>query len=78
MNELTKRILTSLLLLSFFILAFFYSFILIISLILISAITWIEFNGLISKIFINNNLLKLLSRASSLLYIFSIKNTKKI
>ena len=70
MNELTKRILTSLFLLSFFILAFLYSFILIISLILISAITWIEFNGLISKIFINNNLLKLLSRASSLLYIF--------
>ena len=70
MNELTKRILTSLVLLSFFILAFFYSFILIVSLILISVITWIEFNGLISKIFINNNLLKLLSRASSLLYIF--------
>ena len=70
MKELTKRILTSLLLSSFLILAFFYSFILVISLILISVITWIEFNGLISKIFINNYLLKLLFRASCLLYIF--------
>ena len=51
MNTLTKRILTSLFLLSFVMLGFFYTFILIILLILISVLSWIEFNGLIIKIF---------------------------
>ena len=51
MNTLTKRILTSLFLLSFVMLGFFYTFILIILLILISMLSWIEFNGLIIKIF---------------------------
>ena len=55
MKELTKRILTSLFLLSLLTLSFFYSFILIISLILISTIAWFEFNGLISKIFNKDN-----------------------
>ena len=55
MNTLTKRILTSLFLLSFVMLGFFYTFILIILLILISVLSWIEFNGLIIKIFKDNS-----------------------
>jgi len=54
-NELTKRILTSFFLTILLCLAFFYSYILIISLIIISIICWIEFYGLISKIFITNS-----------------------
>ncbi len=56
MNELSKRILTSIFLLSLLVLAFLYSFILVITLILISVIAWIEINGLVSKIFTNNDI----------------------
>ena len=72
-RELTKRIITSLLLISLFALTFFYSYILIISLIIISLISWIEFQGLITKIFIkktfNSKFLKLLIKAVSLIYL---------
>ncbi len=51
MKELTKRIITSLFLFSLLILAFIYSYIMIISLILIIVIAWIEFRGLTYKIF---------------------------
>ena len=72
-KELTKRIITSLLLISLFALTFFYSYILIISLIIISLISWIEFQGLITKIFIkktfNSKFLKLLIKAVSLIYL---------
>ena len=72
-KENTKRILTGSFLLTLLTLAFFYSFILIISLILISIISWIEFNGLISKIFIKGklkiNFLKLSLKALSLIYL---------
>ena len=46
-----KRIITSVLLIILLGLSFSYSFILIISLILVSVISWIEFKGLNSKIF---------------------------
>ena len=72
-KELKKRILTSLFLIILLGLVFFYSFILIISLIIISLIAWIEFHGLISRIFIKNtfkiNFLKLLFKAISLIYL---------
>ena len=55
MNEITKRIITSIVLLSILGLSYLYSFILILSVILISIITWIEFYSLISKIFKKNN-----------------------
>ena len=48
--ELKKRIITSIGLLSLLILLYFYSFIMIISLIVIGIITWVEFYALISKI----------------------------
>ena len=73
MNELTKRIITSVFLVFLLVLAFYYSFILIMSLIVISVIAWIEFNGLISKIFIENkaktNFLKLSIKAIGLIYL---------
>ena len=72
-NELTKRILTSFFLTILLCLAFFYSYILIISLIIISIICWIEFYGLISKIFIKNsfksNFLKYSIKIASLIYL---------
>ena len=73
-SELTKRIITSFGLISWLLLAFFYTYILIISLIIISAITWIEFLALITKIYKKNNFktnfLKLIIKATSLIYIF--------
>ena len=72
-KENTKRLLTGSFLLTLLALAFFYSFILIISLILISIISWIEFNGLISKIFTRDklkiNFLRLSLKALSLIYL---------
>ena len=72
-NELTKRIVTSFFLISLLSLAFFYSYILIISLIIISIICWIEFYGLISKIFIKDSFksifLRFLFKSTSLIYL---------
>ena len=76
--ELKKRIITSLFLITLLILVFYYSYILIISLIIISSISWIEFSSLISRIFIKNHLnhriKRSLIKAFSLLYLllFSI------
>ncbi len=74
MQEITKRILTGFFLLFLLVLAFNNVFILIISLIFLLIIGWIEFNALISKIFIKknfiNNFFKFFSRALSLLYLF--------
>ena len=50
-KELSKRILTSLILLFVLGLTFFYTYVLIIALIFISLISWIEFNGLLLRIF---------------------------
>jgi len=51
-----KRILTSILLISLLIGMFYYSYIMIVSLIVIAMISWIEFYALISKILKKNNL----------------------
>jgi phosphatidate cytidylyltransferase len=71
--ELKKRIITSFFLLSLFFLMYFYSFILILSLIIIALISWIEFNGLISKIFeknnLNNRIKKIILKIFSLIYL---------
>ena len=50
-SELQKRIITSFFLLSLLVLMFSYTYILIISLIVICIISWIEFYALISKIY---------------------------
>ena len=74
MPDISKRILTGFFLLVLLSLAFFNVFVLIISLICLLIIGWIEFNGLISKIFIKKNFksqfLKFISKVSSLLYLF--------
>jgi len=72
-KELKKRIFTSLCLIILLGLVFFYSYILIISLIVITIISWIEFQGLIEKIFnkkgYKSKILKLLLKALILLYL---------
>ena len=72
-KDLKARLFTSILLIFLLYLSFNYSYILIISLILISLISWIEFQGLITKIFIkktfNSKFLKLLIKAVSLIYL---------
>ena len=71
--ELKKRIITSICLFSLLTLMFFYTFVLIISLIIIGILAWIEFYALISKILskenIKNNILRFLYKAVSLLYL---------
>ena len=51
-----KRIFTSIILSFLLILMYFYTYILVISLILVSLICWIEFYGLIIRIFKKKNL----------------------
>jgi phosphatidate cytidylyltransferase len=74
--ELKKRIITSFLLVSLLILMFFYTYILIVSLIIVGVISWIEFYSLTSKIFLKKNriqkILKFLLKAISLIYITSL------
>ncbi len=74
--ELKKRIFTSVLLLFLLYLMINYSYILIISLIIISIITWIEFNSLIYKIFQKNKkknlIIIFLFRLLSLIYLSSL------
>ena len=71
--ELKKRIFTSVLLVSLLCLMYLYSFIMIVSLIVIAMIVWIEFYSLISKIIPNNNFkdksFRYLYKAISLLYL---------
>ncbi len=71
--ELKKRIITSCFLLSLLVLMFQYSFILIISIIIIAAINWIEFYALISKIFKKNDfkhkVFRFLGKSISLIYL---------
>lgn len=74
LKELKKRILTSIFLIILLILMFSYTYILIIALIIISLIAWIEFYGLIIKIFkkknLKNKIIKFFFKFFSLLYIF--------
>ena len=71
--ELKKRIVTSILLLFLLYLMINYSYILIISLIIISVVTWIEFNSLIYKIFKKNkkkdHIIKFSFKTLSLIYL---------
>tara|TARA_Y100000389_G_C17432286_1_gene503409 strand:- start:1167 stop:1832 length:666 start_codon:yes stop_codon:yes gene_type:complete len=71
--ELKKRIVTSLLLLFLLYSMINYSYVLIISLVIISIITWIEFNSLIYKIFKKNKIkhliVKFSFKALSLIYL---------
>ena len=53
-KNLTTRIITSIPLFILLGLSFYYSYILIITLIIVSLISWIEFKGLINKIFNKN------------------------
>ena len=67
-KNLTKRIITSIPLIFLLCLSFYYSYILIISLIIISLISWIEFQGLIFKIS-KKNYYKLTINLLSLIYL---------
>ena len=53
-KELTKRIITSIPLILLFGFSFYYSYVLIITLIIVSLVSWIEFKVLINKIFKKN------------------------
>ena len=72
-KELQQRIITSIFLLLLLISMFFFTYILIISTIIISIIAWIEFYGLIAKIFLLNNskdnILRILFKSISLIYL---------
>ena len=71
-SDLKKRLITSIFLIFLLYLSFNYLYILIISLILISVISWIEFRGLILKIFDKKNFkssfIKISLLGASLLY----------
>ena len=73
-SEITKRILTSFGLISLLVFAFFYTYILVISLIIISTVSWVEFSALISKIYkkenFKMNFLKSVIKALCLIYLF--------
>jgi phosphatidate cytidylyltransferase len=72
-SELVKRITTSFLLLTLLSFMYFYTYIFIISLVIVSLIAWIEFNNLITKIFKNKNqkniIIKFIFKSTSLLYL---------
>jgi|TARA_B110000037_G_scaffold169906_1_gene192565 phosphatidate cytidylyltransferase len=72
-SETKKRIITSLGLLTLLTGMYFYSYLMIVSLIIISIIIWIEFYALISKIVINNSikhkLIRFFYKTISLLYL---------
>ena len=75
-SNIKKRILTSILLIALLIGMFFYSYIMIISIIVIAIISWIEFYALISKI-LKNNILKdkffrFFYKALSLIYLSAL------
>ena len=78
-NEYKKRILTSTVLIILLVFMYFFSYILMISLILISLISWIEFYGLITKILRKNSykqkVLRFICKSTSLLYLSLIKLT---
>ena len=67
-KDLLKRIITSIPLIFLLAFSFYYSYILIISLIFVTLISWLEFKVLIKKIF-NSNIYILLSNLFCLLYL---------
>jgi phosphatidate cytidylyltransferase len=70
--ELKKRIITSAILFLLLVLMFFYSYILIISIICLALIAWIEFYGLIIKIFYKSKIIKYTLKSFSLMYLSTI------
>ena len=72
-SNIKKRILTSIILFSLLIGMFYYSYIMIISLIIIAIISWIEFYALISKIFkkdiLKDKFFRFSYKALSLIYL---------
>jgi len=68
-SELKKRIITSIILITILILMYFYSYILVISLIIIALISWVEFYGLITKIFLKKKILRFIFKFISLMYL---------
>jgi len=72
-KDLSKRLITSIFLIFLLGLSFNYSYILIISLILVSFISWIEFQGLMAKIFRKKNFkinfFKISTNGLSLIYL---------
>ena len=75
-SNVKKRIITSIFLISLLALMFFYSYIMIISVIIISIITWIEFYALISKIFrknmTNHKILRFFCKSIALFYLSAL------
>ena len=75
-SEYLKRIVTSFILMSLLTAMYFYSFIMIVSLIIIAVITWIEFYALISKIVkkedTKDKFLRFLYKTISLIYLSSL------
>ena len=71
--ELKKRIFTSLVLISLLVAMFLYSYVMVITLIIIAIIVWVEFYALISKIFkkdsIKDKVFRFLYKSISLLYL---------
>tara|TARA_B100000795_G_scaffold116750_1_gene86783 strand:- start:591 stop:1253 length:663 start_codon:yes stop_codon:yes gene_type:complete len=71
--ELKKRFFTSFFLITLLFLMYIYSYVMIISLIIIGVITWVEFYALISKIILTKSLkskfLRFIFKAASLLYL---------
>jgi phosphatidate cytidylyltransferase len=74
--NIKKRISTSILLISLLIGMFFYSYIMIVSIIIIAIISWIEFYALISKIIKKNNFndrfLRFIYKTLSLFYLLGL------
>ena len=75
-SNIKKRILTSIILIALLIGMFFYSYIMIISLIIIAIISWIEFYALISKIFkkdiLKDKFFRFSYKALSLIYLSAL------
>ena len=73
MIELKKRIITSFFLFTLLILMYVYNYVLIVAVIIISLVVWIEFFGLILKIFhkdnLKNKIFKFFFKGISLIYI---------
>ena len=74
--ELKKRIITSIFLILLLTLMYLYSFVLVISLIIIGMICWVEFYALISKILLKNDIkekfLRFLCKTFALFYISAV------
>ena len=75
-EEFKKRLVTSIFLITLLILMYIYSYILIVSLIVIAIITWVEFYAIISKIFsseiFKDRFLRIIFKAISLTYLSTI------